>query len=60
MAIRDLIPWSRQEKRLPVPVDAGHDWGDHPLLSLHLEVNRLFDDIFRCFGVPALGGFDPS
>lgn len=60
MAIRDLIPWSRQENRLPVPVSAERDRGDHPLLSLHREVNRLFDDVFRGFGVPSLGGFDRS
>ncbi len=60
MAIRDLIPWSRQENRLPVPVSAERDRESqsHPLVSLHREVNRLFDDVFRGFGVPALGGID--
>ncbi len=60
MAIRDLIPWSRHENRLPVPVRAepGQDQPGHPLLSLHREVNRLFDDVFRGFGVPAFGGFE--
>lgn len=58
MAIRDLIPWSRQESRLPVPVRSQRDRDDHPLLSLHREVNRLFDDVFRGFGAPALAGFD--
>jgi len=60
MAFRDLIPWSRQENRLPVPVSAARDrdTDSHPLLSLHREVNRLFDDAFRGFGVPALAGFD--
>lgn len=60
MAFRDLIPWSRQENRLPVPVSAerGRDSDTLPLLSLHREVNRLFDDVFRGFGVPALAGFD--
>jgi HSP20 family protein len=62
MAFRDLIPWSRQENRLPVPVSAERDRDNdtHPLLSLHREVNRLFDDVFRGFGVPALAGFDRS
>jgi HSP20 family protein len=60
MAIRDLIPWSRQENRLPATVSAEQDRSDHPLLSLHREVNRLFDDVFRGFGVPSLGGFDRS
>ena len=58
MAFRDLIPWSRQENRLPVAVNAEQDRSDLPLLSLHREVNRLFDDVFRGFGVPTLGGFD--
>ena len=58
MAIRDLIPWSRQENRLPAPVDAERGVETHPLLSLHREVNRLFDDVFRGFGVPGFGGND--
>jgi len=60
MAIRDLIPWSRQENRLPVPVSGESDHSGHPLMSLHREVNRLFDDVFRGFGMPALAGFDRS
>lgn len=61
MAIRDLIPWSRQENRLPVPVSAEQrERDEHPILSLHREVNRLFDDVFRGFGAPAFGGFDRS
>lgn len=60
MAFRDLIPWSRQENRLPVPVSAERDRDNasHPFLSLHREVNRLFDDVFRGFGLSALGDFD--
>jgi HSP20 family protein len=60
MAFRDLIPWSRQENRLPVPVSAAREsdrGGDHPLTSLHRDVNRLFDDVFRGFGLPAIGSF---
>ena len=59
MAIRDLIPWSRQENRLPCPVSAARDreTETHPLLSLHRDMNRLFDDVFRDFGEPLLGGF---
>jgi HSP20 family protein len=58
MAIRDLIPWSRQENRLAEPVNAERDSATHPLLSLHREVNRLFDDVFRGFGVPSFAGPD--
>jgi HSP20 family protein len=58
MAIRDLIPWSRHENRLPIHSDAQRERDDHPLLSLHREVNRLFDDVFRGFGAPAFGSFE--
>ena len=58
MAIRDLIPWSRQENRLPVSSGAQRDRDDHPLLSLHRDVNRLFDDVFRGFGAPSFAGFE--
>jgi HSP20 family protein len=56
MAIRDLIPWSRQENRLAAPVNAERDSERHPLLSLHREVNRLFDDVFRGFDMPSFAG----
>jgi HSP20 family protein len=56
MAIRDLIPWSRQDNRLPEPVAAQNDREDHPLLSLHREVNRLLDNVFQGFGAPMLSG----
>jgi HSP20 family protein len=55
MAIRDLIPWGRQESRLPIAAGREDVRDEHPLLSLHREVNRLFDDVFRCFELPALG-----
>jgi HSP20 family protein len=61
MAIRDLIPWSRQENRFPMPVDAEQRARDeHPIVSLHREVNRLFDDVFRGFGAPAFGSIERS
>ena len=51
MAIRDLIPWKcqgqdiapRQEERV-----------DHPVMSLHQDINRLFDDMLRGFSMPSL------
>lgn len=55
MAIRDLIPWSRQVSRLPVRSETAHERDDHPLLALHRDVNRLFDNVFRGFGAPSLG-----
>ena len=54
MAIRDLIPWNRQENRLPVSDATNRDLNNHPLVSLHREVNRLFDEVFRGFRLPSL------
>ena len=48
MAIRDLIPWNRSEAL--APARQAYD----PFLTLHREMNRLFDDVFRGFGSPAL------
>lgn len=61
MSLRDLIPWSRQENRLPIAADTrdGGEYDTHPLLSLHREVNRLFDDVFRGFGGTGPARFDP-
>ena len=51
MAIRDLIPWSKSQELAPA-----RDRFD-PFLTLHREMNRLFDDVFRGFGGP---GSSPS
>jgi len=48
MAIRDLVPWTKNREL--APAREGFD----PLLTLHREMNRLFDDVFRGFGNPAL------
>ena len=55
MSVRDLIPWGRNNGN-QVPSLFRDDDGD-PFLSLHREVNRLFDDVFRGFGsgLPAFG-----
>jgi HSP20 family protein len=52
MNMRDLIPWSRNNGSSPVP------YGEpmSPFLSLHREMNRLFDDALRSFETPALFG----
>ncbi|WP_244295319.1 MULTISPECIES: hypothetical protein [Paracoccus] len=48
MNVRDLIPWSRNGgNQLPTAFREGDR---DPFLSLHREVNRLFDDMFRGFG----------
>jgi HSP20 family protein len=49
MAIRDLIPWNRGRD---VTVRRGDDMNPfvaNPFLTLHREMNRLFDDVFRGF-----------
>lgn len=55
MSVRDLIPWSRNNGN-QVPSLLRDDDRD-PFLSLHREVNRLFDDVFRGFGsgLPSFG-----
>ncbi len=54
MALRDLIPWSR-DARSSVPSVFRSDEGD-PFLTLHREMNRLFDDVFSRFGAPSVFG----
>ena len=57
MGVRDLIPWGREEgNRTPTVFGDGDR---DPFLSLHREVNRLFDDVFRSFDtrLPSLGRF---
>lgn len=48
MSVRDLIPWNRE--RSQVPTVFRDDDARDPFLSLHREMNRLFDDVFRGFG----------
>jgi HSP20 family protein len=50
MAMRDLIPWGRQESRLPALY---RDDDRSPFFRLRQEMDRLFDDFF---GAPALSG----
>jgi HSP20 family protein len=55
MNVRDLIPWNRNANQAPAVRGSAQD----PFLSLHREVNRLFDDVFRGFGPPAgFGGLN--
>jgi HSP20 family protein len=48
MAFRDLMPWSRNQE-----LSSQRDTFD-PFLTLHREMNRLFDDVFHGFGSSAL------
>ncbi|MDR5804940.1 Hsp20/alpha crystallin family protein [Caballeronia sp. LZ001] len=52
MDFRNLIPWNR-DRNVPV-VRQRED--DHPVFALHREMNRLFDDFFRGFDLPARFG----
>lgn len=57
MNVRDLIPWGRDTSSNQAPA-VYREEDRNPFLSLHREVNRLFDDVFRSFdrNLPA---FDP-
>src|SRR3954464_8084851 len=45
-ALRDLITWGRDQPS--VPSRRGEEVS--PFLTLHREMNRLFDDVFNSFG----------
>ncbi|UXN66051.1 Hsp20/alpha crystallin family protein (plasmid) [Phyllobacterium sp. A18/5-2] len=51
MSVRDLIPWNRGNNQVPSLYREG---GIDPFLSLHRDVNKLFDEVFRGFGAPSL------
>ena len=62
MSVRDLIPWGRDNgNRVPTLY---RDDQHNPVFSLHREVNRLFDDMFRSFdslgSLPAFSGGWPK
>jgi hypothetical protein len=41
MSVRDLIPWGRSNNRVP---SVYRDDDRSPFLSLHREMNRMFDE----------------
>jgi HSP20 family protein len=51
MAIRDLIPWTNRGREVTASRGEPHN----PFLTLHREMNRLFDDAFRGFDLAPLG-----
>jgi HSP20 family protein len=53
MSVRDLIPWNRGNDQAPT-IFRGEDMD--PFLSLHRNVNRLFDEVFRGFDSPSVFG----
>ena len=57
MALRDLIAWGREQPS--VPSRRGEEVS--PFLTLHREMNRLFDEAFNTFGnTPSLFRQMPS
>jgi len=60
MAARDLIPWGRSRTSVPSTMQQGGEVS--PFLTLHREMNRLFDDVFSRFdtGIPSLLGPIPG
>jgi HSP20 family protein len=48
MAVRDIIPWSNRGR----DISSRRTEEVSPFLSLHREMNRLFDDVFRGFDAP--------
>jgi HSP20 family protein len=53
MNMRDLIPWGRNAQTTPSP----HREEGDPFMTLHREMNRLFDDVFRGFDIAPFGSF---
>ena len=54
MNVRDLVPWNRNSdgaRGAPTLREPAS-----PVVTLHREMNRLFDDIFRDFDTPPWGG----
>ena len=51
MNMRDLIPWGRNQQTTP---SRYREEGD-PFMTLHREMNRLFDDVFRTFDMAPFG-----
>ncbi|MBW5440365.1 Hsp20/alpha crystallin family protein [Bradyrhizobium canariense] len=51
MALRDLIPWNNGSRNMA----AQRGEAGNPLLALHREMNRLFDDAFRSFDLGPFG-----
>jgi len=48
MPIRDLIPWRREEQKLPIQREGEYV---SPMITFQQEMNRLFDEFFRGWGL---------
>lgn len=47
----DILPVKRDQYQPPSSSEVGH-----PMVQLHREVDRLFEDVFRNFGMPSISG----
>jgi HSP20 family protein len=56
MTLGELVPWGRKDRSLALQ-DREPGWNASgevsPVLRLHQEMNRLFDDVFRGFATPS-------
>lgn len=57
MNMRSIIPWGRDSA---VPATTRGAEEPSPFLSLHRQVNRLFDDFFRDFDAPLSRGWSSA
>lgn len=55
------IPVQRSEASRTVPSTTNTGWqrDQHPVLQLHQQIDRLFDDVFSTFGMPSLNSSFP-
>jgi HSP20 family protein len=51
MALRDLVPWKGSSRNVAVQ----RNETGNPLLALHREMNRMFDEAFRSFDIDSFG-----
>lgn len=50
MALKDLIPWGKNGREVAVRRE-----DEHPFMSLHREIDHLFDSFYRGFGLEPFG-----
>lgn len=53
MSMRDLMPWNRGTG---TNLSTYRDFDQSPFMSLHREMSRMFDDMWRDFNAPMLSG----
>ncbi|MDP9087423.1 MAG: Hsp20/alpha crystallin family protein [Pseudomonadota bacterium] len=55
MNVRDLVPWTRGDRERHPTTTQSESLG--PVVNLHHEMNRLFEDVFRAFDSPRAGSY---